>query len=125
MLAAVGVPCARTMRTMLFLSRIVTVEPLDCCAQPSGYLIEKPSAESTRRKTWLSGMSPAAFEFASAWSADGGVDPGAAAVEGVLTAGAGGLVEACFVAPHPGRARAANARSGPRAGTRPVMARPA
>src|SRR5258708_35577970 len=106
MLATVGVPCVTTTRTMLFLSRIVTVDPRVCCAQPSGYFIEKPSDESRRRKTWLSGMSPAAFELASAWRADAGDVPDAAVVAGVLLEGA--VVAGCCVVPQPPMARSAN-----------------
>src|SRR4051794_3398990 len=72
-LACVGRgPVATTTRAMLFLSRNVTLFLAPCCAQPSGYLIEYAAAAFANvRKTWLSGMSPAAAALASACSALG------------------------------------------------------
>src|SRR3954453_8850376 len=59
---------------MLFLSRNVSAFPPPRWAQPSGYFSEKPAAELRKtKKTWLSGMSPAAALFASACSAEGEV----------------------------------------------------
>src|SRR5436190_7680512 len=107
--AAVGAfPLTTTTRTMLFLSRNVSAFPPPRWAQPSGYFREYPAAELRKvKKTWLSGMSPAAVAFASACSADGeAVVAGGA--EGVvvvvpLTLGAVVFVEL----PHPARTRSA------------------
>src|SRR5439155_8512916 len=65
-------PLTTTTRTMLFLSRKATCLPEPFCAQPSGYFIDQPAARFRKtRKTWLSGMSPVAAEFASACKAPG------------------------------------------------------
>src|SRR5690348_2140832 len=81
-------------RTMLFLSRKVTVRPAPCCAHPSGYLIEyrAPVFRNTR-KTWLSGMSPVDADPASPWSGPGpcevGVGGGGGATWAVVVGGGG------------------------------------
>jgi type IV secretory pathway TrbL component len=86
-------------------------------AQPSGYFIEKPSALSVRvRKTWLSGMSPAATEAASPVRAPGacvvpaGVEaaaPGVAADEAVAAGVALAVGDVDDAEPQPTAAKAA------------------
>jgi hypothetical protein len=58
------------MRTRLFLSWSVVPDAAVRCTHPSGYCIEKAAPRSVT-KTWLSGMSPDAADFASADSAPG------------------------------------------------------
>src|SRR5256714_5173105 len=115
MLTAVGAaPELTTTRTMLFLSRNVTSDPLPCCAQPSGYFIEYAAAASRNlMKTWLSGMSPVAAEVASACRPDGEAAVEVpVVVEGVVAVVVGfvaGGTLALFELPHPESSASANA----------------
>ena len=84
---------------MLLLSRNETCFPNPFCAQPSGYFIDHlEGAFRKARKTWLSGMSPVAAEFASAWSAGGGAWAVVVAVDArCLEAGGETLVAGALV----------------------------
>src|SRR2546423_3821718 len=117
-------PVVTTTRTMLFLSRKVTRSPEPVCAQPSGYFIEYPALGLWNvRKTWLSGMSPAAADCASACRAPGVVELlalGAVTVpvEELVEPWAGVGAAACFE-PQPATASsppAARSKSGRRIG---------
>src|SRR5438105_13834820 len=112
MLVAVGGALRVTStRTTLFLSRKVTRAPVPCCAHPSGYFIEYAACASRKRmNTWLSGMSPVAAAFASAWSAlaEGVVVPVAAVlVAAEMVGGADIAGVTVFLPPQPVSAKAA------------------